>query len=71
MRMQADSTKQVLRVKDAAPAKGKETAPVLASYDEWTEDQKQPPFWKRCANQSLTSWAKTSDLLVADAKACG
>jgi hypothetical protein len=57
MCMQADSTKQVLRVKDAAPAKGKEAAPVLTSYDEWTEDQKTPPFWKRCARWFPISWA--------------
>lgn len=51
---QADSTKQVLKGKDTAPpkgkeAKGKQAAPAFASYDEWTEGQKQLPFWKRCA----------------------
>lgn len=44
---QADITKQ--KGKDTAPPKGMEAAPAFASYDEWTEQQKQLPFWKRCA----------------------
>lgn len=35
--------------------KKKETAPALTSFDEWTQQQRPQPIWKRCAHLRCTT----------------